>query len=133
MAVAAVNESHAMTYRSERFNASLRSLDLMSEGIDPEKCSWVSDRMESVERMLTAIDRSWMKAPNPEECLAKALISLTRIGKDRLVPTLMLIVRNGKHREDSIRAMCGYGRTAKTARKLYERHRQMLLEHFNVA
>ena len=122
-----------MSYRNDRFNASMRSLEMMHKGINLGKCLRVSDCMSSVERMVNTLDRSWPESPVPEERLARALISLTRAGKDRLVPTFMLIVRNGAHREDSIRAMCGYGRTPKTARKLSERHRQLLLEHFNVA
>ena len=45
-----------MSYRSNRFNNGLWSLEMKLEGIDPAKASFLSDQGLGVERMEDALD-----------------------------------------------------------------------------
>lgn len=111
-----------MSYRSDRFNASMRSLDQFSaEFDDPSKITTFSDRGAGVERMLEQIEPTPDDAPDPNQALAGAILRLVVCGKEHLVPTLLLIARNGSNREESIGSM---------NRATYFRHRDRLLEFF---
>jgi len=99
-----------MSWRSDRFNARMRSLDAMAEGRDAAKWPLLSDRGEGERRMVEAID-----GPDPAERAAEearlsargrkldaACRRLQRAKLGHLVPTLRLIVKNGNNRKESI-------------------------------
>lgn len=122
-----------MSARNNRFNAALLSLEALCGEADPEKLPWLGDGGAGVARLVSDIDRDWPTGPDRRACLARAVRSLARAGKRHLVPTLRLIVRNGTDREKSIRALCRGGCAQTAARRRYERHRDLLLAHFDVA
>ena len=112
-----------MTYRAERFNNSMRSLETMISGmVDASKSAKLSDRGRSAARMYAAFE-SEPDAPDRDQELAGAVLRLIVAGLDYLVPTLLLIAENGSDREKSIKRL-----SART----YFRHRT-LLEDFFVA
>ena len=118
-----------MSYRSDRFNRSFRSL-----GDTPS-----SDRNHGVELLVEAIDFDWCEYHRKErsrireyELKLDVLIALLLLcGLGHLVPTLRLIVKNGKFESESVAEMVGSkrGKKAKeSAERRYRRHRQTLLE-----
>ena len=110
-----------MTYRAERFNRSMRSLETMRSGMtDPSKSAKLSDRGENAARMYAAFE-SEPDAPDRDQELAGAVLRLIVEGKDYLVPTLLLIAENGSDREKSIQLM---------PRRTYFLHRKMLISFF---
>ena len=111
-----------MTFRNERFNASLASLDEFIDGFDdPAKIASFADRGEGVGRMLEQIEPTPGTSPDPDQELAGAVLRLVVAGKDHLVPTLLLIAENRDDREKSLRQM---------PRRSYFRHRDELLDFF---
>ena len=60
-------------------------------------------------------------APDRDQKLAGAVLKLIVAGKDHLVPTLLLIAKNGSDRERSMHKM---------PRRSYFRHRDELLDFF---
>ena len=110
-----------MTYRAERFNRSMRSLEAMVSGMaDASKSAKLSDRGESAARMYAAFE-SEPGTPDRNQELAGAVLRLIVAGLDYLVPTLLLIAENGSDRERSILHM---------PRSTYFLHRDALLEFF---
>ena len=119
-----------MSYRSDRFNRSFRSL-----GDIPH-----SDLNHGVELLVESLDFDWCAYRRKERKRIReyelrldilvALLLLTGLG--HLVPTLLLIVRHGKFKDISITEMTGSrspGRKAlNSAQRRYERHRKHLLE-----
>ena len=128
-----------MSYRSERFNRSMMSLEAMLSGYsDPSKAKILSDGGETLERLMDALDYSPERELAEEERLAaerlarqkvrlqRLAVAITRLAvanKAHLVPTLLLIVRNGAKRGDSIRL---------TSERSYRRHRGELCKFFGV-
>ena len=128
-----------MSYRSERFNMSMMSLEAMLSGYsDPSKAKILSDGGEALERLMDALDYSPERELAEEERLAaerlarqkvrlqRLAVAITRLvvaNKAHLVPTLLLIVRNGAKRGDSIRL---------TSERSYRRHRGELCKFFGV-
>ena len=111
-----------MTFRNERFNASLISLDEFTDGFEgPSKITAFTDRGEGVERMLEQIEPMPDTSPDPGQELAGAVLRLIVAGRDYLVPTLLLIAENGDNREKSLAAM---------PRSTYFLHRDALLGFF---
>ena len=111
-----------MTFRNERFNASLFSLDEFMDGFeDPAKITTFADRGEGVGQMLEQIEPTSDTSPDPGQELAGAVLRLVVAGKDHLVPTLLLIAENRDDREKSLRQM---------PRRSYFRHRDELLDFF---
>ena len=111
-----------MTFRNERFNASLVSLDEFMDGFeDPTKITSFADRGEGVGRMLEQIEPTPDTSPDPGQELAGAILRLIVAGKEYLVPTLLLIVENRDNREKSFQHM---------SRRSYFRHRDELLDFF---
>ena len=111
-----------MTYRAERFNASLISLDEFMSGFeDPSKITSFTDRGEGVGRMLEQIEPTPDTSPDPDQELAGAILRLIVAGKDHLVPTLLLIAENRDNRERSFQKM---------PRSTYFLHRDALLDFF---
>ena len=110
-----------MTYRAERFNNSMRSLEAMVSGMaDASKSAKLSDRGKSAARMYAAFEPE-PDAPDRDQELAGAVLRLIVAGKDYLVPTLRLIAENGSDRERSI---------LHVPRSTYFLHRDTLLKIF---
>ena len=110
-----------MTYRAERFNRSMRSLEAMVSGMaDASKSVKLSDRGKSAARMYAAFEPE-PDAHDRDQELAGAVLRLIVAGKDHLVPTLLLIAENGSDRERSILHM---------PRRTYFLHRKMLISVF---
>ena len=110
-----------MTYRAERFNRSMRSLEAMVSGMaDASKSAKLSDRGKSAARMYAAFE------PEPDDHdrdqeLAGAVLRLIVARKEYLVPTLLLIAENGSDRERSMQQV---------PRSTYFLHRNTLLKIF---
>ena len=112
-----------MTFRNERFNASLISLDEFMDGFeDPSKIASFTDRGECVGRMLEQIEPTPDTSPDPDQELAGAILLLIVAGKAHLVPTLLLIAENRDNREKSFQHM---------PRRSYFRNRNELLFFFS--
>ena len=110
-----------MTYRAERFNNSMRSLEAMVSGMtDASKSAKLSDCGKSAARMYAAFEPEPDASDRNQE-LAGAVLRLIVAGKDYLVPTLLLIVENLDNREKSFQHM---------PRRSYFRHRDDLLNFF---
>ena len=110
-----------MTYRAERFNRSMRSLEAMVSGMaDASKSAKLSDRGKSAARMYAAFEPE-PDAPDCDQELAGAVLRLIVEGLDYLVPTLLLIAENGSDRESSIQQV---------PRRTYFLHRKMLISFF---
>ena len=110
-----------MTYRAERFNNSMRSLEAMVSGMaDASKSAKLSDRGKSAARMYAAFEPE-PDTPDRNQELAGAVLRLIVAGLDYLVPTLLLIAENGSGRERSMQ---------KVPRASYFRHRDALLGFF---
>ena len=110
-----------MTYRAERFNRSMRSLEAMVSGMtDASKSAKLSDRGKSAARMYTAFEPE-PDTPDRDQELAGAVLRLIVEGMGYLVPTLLLIAENGSEREKSIQQM---------PRRTYFLHRKMLISFF---
>ena len=128
-----------MSYRSERFNRSMKSLEAMLSGYsDPSKAKVLSDGGEALERLMDALDYSPDRERAEEERLsaerlarqkirlqrlADAITRLVAADKAHLVPTLLLIARNGANCGESIRLM---------SKRSYRRHRRELCCFFGV-
>ena len=92
-----------MSYRNDRFNASMCSLDEFSAMFeDPSKISTLSDGGAGVERMIEQIEPSPDDTPDPDQELSGAILRLIIAGKKHLAETLLLIAENGNDREASI-------------------------------
>ena len=110
-----------MTYRAERFNNSMRSLEAIVSGMaDASKSAKLSDRGESAARMYAAFEPE-PDPPDRDQELAGAILRLIVAGLDYLVPTLLLIAENGSDRERSIQQV---------PRRTYFLHRKMLISFF---
>ena len=119
-----------MSYRSDRFNRSFRSLgdapssdqnhgvDLLVESLDFDWCAYRRKERKRIREYELRLD------------ILVALLLLTGLG--HLVPTLLLIVKNGKFKDISITEMTGLRppdeKSLKAAERRYERHRKHLLE-----
>ena len=117
-----------MSYRNDRFNRRMTSLEVMISGFaDASKAKVFSDRGKGVERMFLALDYSPGIESKPEVeqrravCLAEAEMRLAEAGKRHLIPVLLLIVENGSNREESIK---------RVPRRTYFLHRKQLLVFF---
>ena len=94
-----------MTYRAERFNNSMRSLEAMVSGMtDLSKSDKFSDHGENAARMYATFEPE-PDAPDRDQELAGAVLRLIIEGMSHLVPTLFLIAENGSDREKSIQLM----------------------------
>ena len=110
-----------MTYRADRFNKSMRSLEAMVSGMaDASKSAKLSDRGKSAARMHAAFEPE-PDAPDRDQELAGAVLRLIVEGMSHLVPTLLLIAENGSERERSMEQV---------PRRTYFLHRKMLISFF---
>lgn len=102
-----------MTYRNQKFNESMLSLDEFTESFeDPSKIAALSDKGEGVRRMLEQIEPTADVTPDDETLAAQrarllhaAEMRLYRAGLGYLVPTLRLIAANVNNRKESIWSM----------------------------
>jgi len=127
-----------MSYRSERFNRRMMSLEQLVTGYtDVSKASVFSDCGEGVERLVNAVDATSPSrqtkdedSTSPtrrgrrvhEERLFEAETRLVDAGKGYLIRVLLLIVENGANREESLKHV---------AKATYFRHRDALLRFFS--
>ena len=110
-----------MTYRAERFNNSMRSLEAMISGMaDASKSAKLSDRGKTASRMYAAFEPE-PDAPDRGQELAGAVLRLIVEGMGYLAPTLLLIAENGSDREKSMQQV---------PRRTYFLHRKMLISFF---
>ena len=128
-----------MSYRNARLANGFLSLDLLSKEIDLVKSRTVSDRGAGVERMVGDIDRRPGDAEREERDataerrrkIHAAVVKLYRAGQGYLVPTLVLICRNGQYREVSIREIAARRRIDwNAAERLYFSHRKKIENFF---
>lgn len=99
-----------MSYRSERFNEAMHSLELTLTGCDISKAEILSDRGAGAERIFDAIDydasearaREEIEAEEFDQILKNAIVALIAAGLGHTVPTLLAIIRNVNNREESI-------------------------------
>ena len=99
-----------MSYRNARLANGFLSLDKLAKELDLVKSRTVSDSGAGVERMVGDIDRrpgdiereerEWRE--NLKRKFHAAETKLRRLRLGHLVPTLALICKNGKNREESI-------------------------------
>ena len=110
-----------MTYRAERFNNSMRSLEAMISGMaDASKSAKLSDRGKTAARMYAAFEPE-PDAPDRDQELAGAVLRLIVEGMGYLAPALLLIAENGSDREKSMQQV---------PRRTYFLHRKMLISFF---
>ena len=110
-----------MTFRAERFNNSMRSLEAMISCMaDASKSAKLSDRGKTAARMYAAFEPE-PDAPDRDQELAGAVLRLIVEGMDYLTPTLLLIAENGSDREKSMQQV---------PRRTYFLHRKMLISFF---
>ena len=128
-----------MSYRNKRFNRSMRSLDtLLSSWPDPSKSILLCDNGKGLEQLLDEIDWSPKRERIQESKLvadrltrqktrlqriSAAISRLVESNKSHLVPTLLLIVRNGARRKESLKLI---------PERTYRRHRHELCKLFGV-
>ena len=111
-----------MSCRSDRFNASMCSLESFSAKFDdPSKIATLSDRGKGVERLIDVLTPPPDDTPDRNQELAGAVLRLVIAGKEHLVTTLLEIAENGSNREESF---------GKVPRATYFRHRDDLLDFF---
>ena len=114
-----------MTFRNERFNASLVSLDEFTDGFeDPSKIAAFSDRGTGIPPIRHG-DRHGQAAPSSDDSrqtkLHAAIMRLRRANRGYLIPVLRLIAKYGTARNLSLE---------KVPRRTYFRHRDALLRFF---
>ena len=130
-----------MSYRNARLANGFLSLDQLAGEIDLVKSRTVSDRGAGVERMVGDVDRrpgdaeredrEWREKHRRKMDAARQ--RLRRAGLGYLVPTLMLICRNGSYRDESIREIALQRNLSfESAERLYFGHREKILEAFRV-
>lgn len=119
-----VESAQEATYRNERFNRSMRSLDWSLSKGDSSKFAWLSDGGASAERMYAELDKDvadngWdvVRALKQACAIQKAVKALKSQGKHSLAETLQLIYKYGNDRNRSIRALALAEKTSKMTMK----------------
>jgi len=127
-----------VSYRSERFNRRMMSLEVMVAGFaDVSKVKIFSDggagarairegqeirsRSTMEDALFSDAARCRVYEETREEKLFEAEMRLADAGKSHLIPVLLLIVENGSNREESLK---------KVPRRTYFLNRKQLLEFF---
>ena len=136
-----------MNYRNARLANGFLSLDQLAGEIDLVKSRVVSDGGAGVERIVRLIDCSVCSTDGEPRWLAEereaaaerqrridaARQKLRRAGLGYLVPTLMLIVKNGKNRDESIQELAARRKLSHHAAEVrYFGHREKILDFFRV-
>ena len=128
-----------MSYRNARLANGFLSLDQLAGEIDLVKSRTVSDRGAGVERMVGDVDRrpgdaeredrEWRE--NLRRKFHAAETKLRRLRLGYLVPTLALICKNGKNREESIREIASRRHLGwEAAKARYFAHREKIEKIF---
>ena len=129
-----------MSYRNERLNRSMMSLEVIVAGItDASKAKVFSDHGQGVDRMIAALDYDPRSEPRAEvnaarkrkDLLFDAEMQLVEAKKRHLIPVLLLIVENGSNRQESILSLAATSKNRNAARKRYFEHRDLLLSFFS--
>jgi len=116
-----------MSYRSERFNRRMMSLEVVVAGFaDVSKAKIFSDGGAGAHAIrenpgLGLGRRSTVEEETREEKLFEAEMRLADTEKSHLIPVLLLIVENGSNREESLKHV---------TRATYFRHRDLLCRFF---
>ena len=130
-----------MNYRNARLANGFLSLDRLAEEIDLVKSRVVSDGGTGVERMIGDLDRKPGDAEREERKAATerarridaARQRLRRAGCGYLAETFLLICKNGKYRDESIRELAGRRKLSYHAAEVrYFGHRAKILNFFSV-
>ena len=136
-----------MNYRNTRLAKGFLSLDTIAAGRDMSKFRPLSDRGAGVERIVRMIDCSdcsiagkprWRvegreAAKERTRRIDAARQKLRRMGLGYLVPTLMLICKNGRWRDESIREIAARRHLSCHAAEVrYFGHREKILKAFDV-
>ena len=123
-----------MSYRNARLANGFLSLDKLAKELDLVKSRTVSDSGAGVERMVGDIDREereWREKQRRK--LDAARQRLRRAGCGYLVETFLLICKNGKYRDESIRELAGRRKLSYHAAEVrYFGHREKILNFFSV-
>ena len=137
----------AASYRNARLANGFLSLDQLAGEIDLVKSRTVSDRGAGVERIVRLIDCSdcpiagkprWLIKEQEAEAerrrkLDAARQRLRRAGLGYLAETFLLICKNGKYRDESIRELAGRRKLSYHAAEVrYFGHREKILNFFSV-
>ena len=130
-----------MSYRNARLANGFLSLDKLAKELDLVKSRRVSDSGAGVERIVRFIDCSdcsidgrpkWLleeeaTATKRQRKFHAAEMKLHRAGLGYLVPTLALICRNGKYRDESMREFAARQNLGwEAAKRLYFSHREKI-------
>ena len=130
-----------MNYRNARLANGFLSLDKLAGKIDLTKAQVVSDGGAGVERMVGGIDRRPGDAEREERKAATerarridaARQRLRRARYGYLAETFLLICKNGKYRDESIRELAGRRKLSYHAAEVrYFGHREKILNFFSV-
>ena len=128
-----------MNYRNARLANRFLSLDNLAGKIDLTKTLVVSDGGAGIERMIGDLDRRPGDIEREEREAATAWkrkfhaaeTKLRRLRQGKLVPTLALICKNGKYRDESIREIASQRRLSwKAAKARYFAHRKKIEKIF---
>ena len=128
-----------MSYRNARLANGFLSLDQLAGEIDLVKSRTVSDRGAGVERMIGDVDRrpgdaeredrEWREEQRRKFHAAETKLRRLRLGY--LVPTLALICKNGKNREEAIREIASRRHLGwEAAKARYFAHREKIEKIF---
>ena len=130
-----------MNYRNARLANGFLSLDKLAEELDLVKSRTVSDGGAGAERIVRFIDCSdcsidgrpkWLveeeaAATERQRKFHAAEMKLHRARLGYLVPTLALICRNGRYRDESIREIAARQNLGwEAAKRLYFSHREKI-------
>ena len=128
-----------MSWRSNRFSNGLHSLDWMMRDRDASKMLNLSDRGAGAARVVRKADTTPESITREEAARAlkhdrriEAVCKrLRRTGLGHLIPVLLLICRNGRHRVDSIREISTREQISwEAAKARYFGHREKLENFF---
>ena len=130
-----------MNYRNARLANGFLSLDKISAGRDMSKFRPLSDRGAGATKTRAAVDRNPVAEAQSElkrvtdrrRKIDAARQKLRRMGLEHLVPTLMLICKNGHWRDESIKEIAARrGLSYHAAEVRYFGHREKILKAFGV-
>ena len=130
-----------MNYRNARLANGFLSLDKISAGRDMSKFRPLSDRGAGAAKTRAAVDRNPVaealselkRVTDRRRKIDAARQKLRRMGLGYLVPTLMLICKNGRWRDESIKEIVARrGLSYHAAEVRYFGHREKILKAFGV-
>jgi len=126
-----------MSWRNDRFNQAMFSLDALCEGRDISKWPALSDGgagartvREGLRSRLRNASAWQARSTEREQRLFEAEIRLVEAGKGRLIPVLRLIAKNGNDFHASIEELARTCKNLNSARKKYFEHRGLLMRFF---